>query len=103
MTREGGLHVNDDVGHGGKLADNPPLHPVGDVVGVLDRDIRVHLYVHVEVDVMGGTPGPYAVAALYALDPLYYGFDGGGVYGEILGPVNEKLSLEFHGNVRLVE
>ena len=83
----------------------PPANQTVSSIDFRRRTIRVALMACKTQGVKGN--GSYSSSARYleifmteqSPDPSA----GGGIYGEIVGAVNQRTSVEFHGNVRLTE
>jgi hypothetical protein len=82
--------------------------PFGQTVSSIDyerRVLRVAVMDCLAYEITGADtyPAQGQFLAIFLIRQSDDVFEGGGIYGEIIGAVEPRLSLEFHGNVRLVE
>lgn len=83
----------------------PPAGMTISSIGQERRILRVNIMNCVNQDVQG--KGDYesenGYMEIFLTEPSDKPADGAGIYGEFVRQLNPRISLEFHGNVRLVE
>jgi len=83
----------------------PPPGQTVSTTGQERRIVRVNILNCTNLDVQGH--GDYendgGYVEMFITEPSPAPADGGGIYGEFVRALNPRISLEFHGNVRLTE